>query len=297
LLKLLGYSLPFPWDRQRWALRLVCSARFFFKRASMDDRPPMEFLAVFLFAYLAYVTAEVTYLSGIMAVFFCGITLAHYNWYNMSEDARHATHHGFTAIAQAAEMLVFVYLGLVTALSFTDTSDYTWCPVLIVMMLILCLVGRACHVFFFSNVSNLKRRQPITMRMLLLMWWAGLRGAIAFCLALNMPSDNQAVWVTVALAVVLFTTVVLGGATDWMVGILDLKRPAPLIEEHAPDEEHAELEELGDIDLGAGDVQVTPGGIHTTWRNIDRTYFKPLFGSPQEDRTRKANTPAYTLQE
>jgi len=265
----------------------------------MDDRPPMEFLAVFLFAYLAYVTAEVTYLSGIMAVFFCGITLAHYNWYNMSEDARHATHHGFTAIAQAAEMLVFVYLGLVTALSFTDSSDYTWCPALIGVTILLCLIGRACHVFFFfSNVSNLKRRQPITAKMQILMWWAGLRGAIAFALALNMPDDNQPVWITTALAVVLFTTVILGGATDWMVGVLDLKRPAPLIDEHDKDEEHAEIEELGDIDLGAGDVQVTPGGIHTTWRNIDRTYFKPLFGSPQEDRTHKANEArAFSLQE
>lgn len=37
------------------------------------------------------------------------------------------------------------------------------------------------------------RRRPITFKMQLVMWFAGLRGAIAFALALNVPSTNRPV--------------------------------------------------------------------------------------------------------
>eukprot|EP00274_Cyanoptyche_gloeocystis_P006041 CAMPEP_0196668240 /NCGR_PEP_ID=MMETSP1086-20130531/65513_1 /TAXON_ID=77921 /ORGANISM="Cyanoptyche gloeocystis , Strain SAG4.97" /LENGTH=217 /DNA_ID=CAMNT_0042005631 /DNA_START=1266 /DNA_END=1919 /DNA_ORIENTATION=+ len=45
------------------------------------------------------------------------------------------------------------------------------------------------------------------------MWWAGLRGAIAFALALNIPGDNDTYIISNVLFIVLFTTVVMGGGT------------------------------------------------------------------------------------
>lgn len=45
------------------------------------------------------------------------------------------------------------------------------------------------------------------------MWFSGLRGAICFALALNIPSSNQGAIVTVTLVIVLFSILFLGGGT------------------------------------------------------------------------------------
>ena len=49
-----------------------------------------------------------------------------------------------------------------------------------------------------SFLANLKRRHRIPFKMQFVMWFAGLRGAIAFALALNMPNikdeDGNPVW-------------------------------------------------------------------------------------------------------
>jgi sodium/hydrogen exchanger 8 len=49
------------------------------------------------------------------------------------------------------------------------------------------------------------------------MWWSGLRGAIAFALALNIPGENNPPLLTTALFLVIFTTIVCGGLTETLV--------------------------------------------------------------------------------
>jgi|EP01049_Picozoa_sp_SAG25_P011957 NhaP-type Na+/H+ or K+/H+ antiporter len=75
-----------------------------------------------LFAYSSYLVAEVLSMSGIMSVFFCGVVMAHYNWYNLSASARLITSQAFQSISYAAEMFVFCYMGFsVWTLSFEAT--------------------------------------------------------------------------------------------------------------------------------------------------------------------------------
>ena len=47
---------------------------------------------LFLFAYGSYALGESVELSGIMALFFCGIVLAHYNSYNLSKTSQVLAH-------------------------------------------------------------------------------------------------------------------------------------------------------------------------------------------------------------
>ena len=55
----------------------------------------------------------------------------------------------------------------------------------------------------------------ITKKMMVIMWFSGLRGAIAYALSLHLEFDDEIrkVLVTTTLIVVLFTTIVLGGGT------------------------------------------------------------------------------------
>ena len=69
---------------------------FMLKHTTIRDYPKFETGLLFLFCYTCYATAEAFDLSGIMALFFNGIVLSHYNSYNLSEESN-----------QAAEVSVF----------------------------------------------------------------------------------------------------------------------------------------------------------------------------------------------
>ena len=59
-----------------------------------------------LFSYGSYALAETLRLSGIMALFFSGIALAHFNPPNLSVESTTAAHHIFGAFALIAECVV-----------------------------------------------------------------------------------------------------------------------------------------------------------------------------------------------
>ena len=54
------------------------------KARSLTRRPVAECAIIFSIAYIAYVVAEMLHQSGIIALLVCGITMAHYGWYNLS---------------------------------------------------------------------------------------------------------------------------------------------------------------------------------------------------------------------
>ena len=56
--------------------------------------------------------AESIELSGIMALFFCGIVLAHYNSYNLSKTSQTTAEEIFAALSTVAESFVFMYMGM-----------------------------------------------------------------------------------------------------------------------------------------------------------------------------------------
>ena len=73
---------------------------FIYKHTSIRDIPKLESTLLFLFCYCCYATAEAMDLSGIMALFFNGVVLSHYNSYNLSKDSLHSTE-------QVSSILVF----------------------------------------------------------------------------------------------------------------------------------------------------------------------------------------------
>lgn len=68
--------------------------------------------------------------------------------------------------------------------TFHHVTDYG----LLLSSVPLCIVARACNVFPLAYLSNLKRTVPIPPRVQMMQFACGLRGAIAYALAANMPS-------------------------------------------------------------------------------------------------------------
>ena len=61
---------------------------YIYKHTSIHEFLKLETSLLFLFCYCCFATAEALELSGIMALFFNGIVLSHYNSYNLSHDSR-----------------------------------------------------------------------------------------------------------------------------------------------------------------------------------------------------------------
>lgn len=71
-----------------------------------------ELAFIMLSAYIAYAMADLMGLSGIMALFFCGICNSHYGYYNTSQTSKISSKYAFEALAFMAEVFVFAYLGM-----------------------------------------------------------------------------------------------------------------------------------------------------------------------------------------
>lgn len=137
-----------------------------------------------------------------------------------------------------------------------------WDGPFIIITILLCLISRACNIFPLSYLLNKYRVTPVLFNMQFAMWFAGLRGAIAFALALQVTTEHSTQIVTTTLATVLFTTFVLGGSTEPLLRLLNLK--------NAP-EPKAEV-------LSDGLLSDAPRGFARFWLIFDNTYMKRWFG-------------------
>ena len=84
--------------------------------------------------------------------------------------------------------------------------------------IVLCLIARAANVFPLTAIVNRFRQTKISGKFQFIMWFSGLRGAIAFVLSMDLSlkvftEETRSMLITSTLAIVLFTILVLGGAT------------------------------------------------------------------------------------
>ncbi|KAL8515535.1 hypothetical protein ACS0TY_014283 [Phlomoides rotata] len=204
--------------------------KLYFGRHSTDR----EVAIMMLMAYLSYMVAELTDLSGILTVFFCGIVMSHYTWHNVTENSRITTKHTFATLSFVAEIFIFLYVGMdaldIEKWRFVSSSPKTSFSVS-ATLLGLTLVGRAAFVFPLSFLSNLTKKHPhekIDFKQQITVWWAGLmRGAVSMALAYNQftraghtQDRANAILITSTITVVLFSTVVFGLMTKPLVRFL-----------------------------------------------------------------------------
>jgi len=190
----------------------------------LHENASLEFIVFLLFAYASYNFAEIMEMSGIVSLFFCGIMMEHYACPVVSEVCQICVSNTTKSFAKLSESFVYVYLGVTAGLSFDRRSGVVWSFSLSFYALVLCFIGRACSVFPICFLANLNRKQQIPLNMQVMIWFAGLRGAISFALAVNVPTElpGQPVMVTTTLFIIFFTTLVMGGLTDFMMRFLEL---------------------------------------------------------------------------
>ena len=103
---------------------------------------------------------------------------------NSSPDARIALRRCFETAAFLCETFVFAYLGLQVPSIFTRTVDWG----LLVTVVPLCVASRAAAVFPLARAANSRRALPLPSGVVSALASCGLRGAVAYGLAVNLPA-------------------------------------------------------------------------------------------------------------
>uniref|UniRef100_A0A6I8RZZ2 Sodium/hydrogen exchanger 8 n=1 Tax=Xenopus tropicalis TaxID=8364 RepID=A0A6I8RZZ2_XENTR len=129
--------------------------------------------------------------------------------------------YGLSEGISLSETCVFAFLGL-SIFSFPhkfEISFVIWCIVLV-------LLGRAVNIFPLSYLLNFFRDHKITPKMMYIMWFSGLRGAIPYALSLHLelePIEKRQLIGTTTIIIVLFTILILGGGTMPLIRLIDIE--------------------------------------------------------------------------
>jgi solute carrier family 9 (sodium/hydrogen exchanger), member 8 len=130
-------------------------------------------------------------LSGIVSIMFCGMFMAKYVRPNLSRMTDDRVGAFFRVIASLAEIFVFVYIGCALF-----TTDQAWDRVatwaFIFWSLAALAASRYLNVYpctaFINVLRPAEQRIPETHKHML--WFSGLRGAMAFALAMLSNKDR-----------------------------------------------------------------------------------------------------------
>jgi NhaP-type Na+/H+ or K+/H+ antiporter len=117
------------------------------------------------------------------------------------------------------ETCTFAYLGLALF-----SIKLVFQPVFLLWSIILVYISRAVNIFPLSFLVNKCVRNKISLKNQTIMAFSGMRGAVAFALALHMNMEdmkNKQLLLTSTLFVVLFTIIFMGGSAFPLIKILD----------------------------------------------------------------------------
>ncbi|KAJ6749332.1 hypothetical protein OIU85_000027 [Salix viminalis] len=171
-----------------------------------------------------YMLAEGLGLTGIVSILFTGIVMKHYTYSNLSENSQRFVSAFFHLISSLAETFVFIYMGFDIAM-----EQHSWSHVGFIFFSIIFIgVARAANVFSCAYLVNLVRPAPrqIPVKHQKALWYSGLRGAMAFALALqsvhDLPEGHGQTIFTATTAIVVLTVLLIGGSTGTMLEALQV---------------------------------------------------------------------------
>jgi len=176
------------------------------------DDPLVETTLTTVLAFGSYLVAEYFHVSGVLAVVAAGIVNGNAGSGGMSATTQVVVFNFWEYAAFIANSFVFLLIGLTIDM---NVMLENWQAIL--WAILAALVARAVDIYGFSIFG---REIPAKWRHIL--FWGGLRGAIALALALGLPETGPLAQVrgslqAMAFGVVVFTLLVQGVSTDWLV--------------------------------------------------------------------------------
>ncbi|XP_063999575.1 sodium/hydrogen exchanger 7 isoform X1 [Pogoniulus pusillus] len=256
--------------------------------------PLLETALFFLMSWSTFLLAEACGFTGVVAVLFCGITQAHYTYNNLSVESRSRTKQLFEVLHFLAENFIFSYMGL----ALFTFQKHIFSPVFIIGAFIAIFLGRAAHIYPLSFLLNLGRRHKINWNFQHMMMFSGLRGAMAFALAIrDTATYSHQMMFSTTLLIVFFTVWIVGGGTTPMLSWLNIRvgDHVPSVEEMSeshwlyfrvgvdPDQDPPPTNDSFQVLQGDGldserrnRTKQESAWLFRLWYSFDHNYLKPI---------------------
>lgn len=193
--------------------------------------------------------------------------------FNISKKSNATIEYVLKMLASIMETIIFMFMGLSTI-----SDHHSWNTGFVCITLISCSFYRIIGVLIFANIANRWRLLELKLTDMLIMSYGGIRGAVAFALALILDESKiprKKEFVTATIAVVFFTVFVQGTTIGPIVKYFKIKRKE--IEE--PTMSAKLTNRLIDHIMSCLEDIAGVNGKHSLRdkiRNFDRFYIKPL---------------------
>jgi monovalent cation:H+ antiporter, CPA1 family len=157
-------------------------------------------------AYGSFLLAEHFHLSGVLAALTAGLIIGNVGHLALSAADRKTVEEFWEYAAFVANSLIFLLIGMRLA-----HQNYRFVLVPALVAIAVVTLGRALAIYPLSLLFARSTRR-VTLRQQNILFWGGLRGALALALALGLPPEmpQRQDIVTVAFAVVAFSILVQG---------------------------------------------------------------------------------------
>jgi len=202
-----------------------CILGIFFAKLieSIKNEPLVEITLTTILAHSTFLFAEHTFhVSGVMATVAAGLTMGAYGRNKISPRAREHMESFWEYFAFVCNSLIFLLVGLSIDLHlFKDNIN----SILIAALAVL--LARAVAVYtLFPLIARFRTVDSVDKKFQTVIFWGGLRGALAIAMALSIPEklEHRSFILMLTLGVVLFTLVVNGLTINPLMALLGLKR-------------------------------------------------------------------------
>ncbi|KAM7318845.1 hypothetical protein ACRRTK_021957 [Alexandromys fortis] len=232
----------------------------------------IEPLIVFMFSYLSYLAAETLYLSGILAITACAVTMKKYVEENVSQTSYTTIKYFMKMLSSVSETLIFIFMGVSTI-----GKNHEWNWAFICFTLVFCQIWRAISVFTLFYVSNQFRTFPFSVKDQFIIFYSGVRGAGSFSLAFLLPLSlfpRKKLFVTATLVVTYFTVFFQGITIGPLVRYLDVRKTNK--KESINEELHIRL--MDHLKAGIEDVcgQWSHYQVRDKFKKFDHRYLRKI---------------------
>ena len=132
-------------------------AALVFKHLDFTGTPVLELSLYILLMYIPFILAEVCHLSGIVTIFFTGMSARRYIEPNVSEETQRNAAAIFKLVAFLAETCIFLDLGL-SVFGFSGSFHWRF----IGFSFAAALIGRAASIYPISFIFNWSLKETVT---------------------------------------------------------------------------------------------------------------------------------------
>jgi CPA1 family monovalent cation:H+ antiporter len=202
-----------------WVLALF----FGWMLGAVESDPFIETSLTTILAYISFLVAEGGFhVSGVMATVAAGLTMGSWGRAKLSASVAGHIEHFWEYMAYMANALVFLFVGLrVDLMALYNSLD------ILVWVIVGMLFARAVVIYgLIPLVGRLPNAEPIDVGYRTVMYWGGLRGAIALAIVLSLKDFPAAdLLVALVMGAVLFTLIVQGLSIGKVVKRFGLDNP------------------------------------------------------------------------